>query len=128
MRPLVLNYPDDETVRNMNDEYMVGDNVLVAPIVQQGQTARAVYLPEGEWIALDSGVQYSGRTNILANVPIDKLPVFIKKDTLMPWGQAVEHISDKPDTKMTFRLFGNAATYTHYQDDGTSTLTIKGWI
>ncbi len=36
----------------------------------------------------------------------------------MPWGQAVEHISDKPDTKMTFRLFGNAATYTHYQDDG----------
>lgn len=118
MRALVLNYPDDKTVRNMNDEYMVGDNVLVAPIVQQGQTARAVYLPKGQWIALDTGVEYTGETTILANVPIDKLPIFIKKNTLLPWGQEVEHISDQPDKTMTFRLFGDAATYTHYQDDG----------
>lgn len=118
MRPLVLNYDQDPTVRTMNDEYMVGDELLVAPVVQEGQNTRAVYLPAGEWIDFWNGVEYAGRRSILVEAPIDKLPLFVKKNTIIPWGPEVSHISDEPNETMTFRLYGQHASYIHYQDNG----------
>ncbi|WP_407889002.1 glycoside hydrolase family 31 protein [Levilactobacillus sp. N40-8-2] len=118
MRPLVLNYEDDPRTRDLNDEYMVGDDVLVAPIVQKSQIKRLVYLPAGKWIDFWNNREYTGNQDIVADAPLDKLPLFIKQDTILPWGAPVSHISEKPDTAMTFKLFGHAGTYTHYQDDG----------
>ena len=118
MRPLVLNYDQDPAVRTMNDEYMVGDELLVAPVVQEGQNTRAVYLPAGEWIDFWNGVEYAGRRSILVEAPIDKLPLFVKKNTIIPWGPEVSHISDEPNETMTFRLYGQHASYIHYQDNG----------
>lgn len=118
MRPLVLNYDQDPAVRTMNDEYMVGDELLVAPVVQEGQNTRAVYLPAGEWIDFWNGVEYAGKRTILVEAPIDKLPLFVKKNTIIPWGPEVSHISDEPNETMTFRLYGQHASYTHYQDNG----------
>ena len=118
MRPLVLNYDQDPTVRTMNDEYMVGDELLVAPVVQESQNTRAVYLPAGEWIDFWNGVEYAGRRSILVEAPIDKLPLFVKKNTIIPWGPEVSHISDEPNETMTFRLYGQHASYIHYQDNG----------
>lgn len=120
MRPLVLNYDQDEKVRNNNDEYMVGTNILVAPIVNQGQTQRLVYLPAGQWVDFWNNAEYSGQQSIVADAPIDKLPLFIKKNTILPWGNKVMHVSDEPEKIMTFRLFGEAGSYKHYQDDGQS--------
>ena len=118
MRPLVLNYDQDPTVRTMNDEYMVGDELLVAPVVQESQNTLAVYLPAGEWIDFWNGVEYAGRRSILVEAPIDKLPLFVKKNTIIPWGPEVSHISDEPNETMTFRLYGQHASYIHYQDNG----------
>ena len=118
MRPLVLNYDQDPAVRTMNDEYMVGDELLVAPVVQEGQNTRAVYLPAGEWIDFWNGVEYAGKRTILVEAPIDKLPLFVKNDTIIPWGPEVSHISDEPNETMTFRLYGQNASYIHYQDNG----------
>lgn len=118
MRPLVLNYDQDPVVRTLNDEYMVGDELLVAPVIQEGQNTRAVYLPAGEWIDFWNGVEYAGKRSILVEAPIDKLPLFVKKNTIIPWGPEVSHISDEPNETMTFRLYGQHASYTHYQDNG----------
>ena len=126
MRPLVLNYENDPHVYNLNDEYMVGEDILTAPVVQQGQTKRAVYLPKGEWIDFWNGVEYAGRNTILVDAPIDKLPLFIKKNTILPWGKEVSHISDEPDESMTFRVFGKKGKYVHYQDNGTDFKYQKG--
>lgn len=119
MRPLVLNYPDDPLVKNINDEYMVGTQILVAPVVEEGKEYRAVYLPQGEWIDFWNNVTYNGNNTILVNAPLDKLPLFIRKNTILPWGEVKEHISSKPDEKMIFRVFGKHGNYTHYQDNGT---------
>lgn len=118
MRPLVLNYDEDPAVRTINDEYMVGDQLLVAPIVQEGQTSRAVYLPAGEWIDFWNGVTYAGKRTILVEAPLDKLPLFIKQDTIIPWGPEIDHVSDKPEQVMTFRVYGHRGEYIHYQDNG----------
>ena len=52
MRPLVLEYPADQQTYNISDQFMIGENVLVAPIMQPGVKARAVYFPEGRWVKL----------------------------------------------------------------------------
>ena len=113
MRPLVLNYENDPQVYNLNDEYMVGEDILAAPVVQEGQTKRAVYLPKGKWIDFWNGVEHAGKTTILVDAPIGKLPLFIKKNTILPWGKEVSHISGEPDESMTFRLFGKKGKYVH---------------
>lgn len=119
MRPLVLNYPADRKVQKMNDEYMVGTDLLVAPIVMEGQTSRQVYLPEGEWLDFWTGAEYCGKTTILADAPLDKLPLFIKKNTILPWDQSRDHVAVESNALMTFRLFGDRGDYVHYQDNGT---------
>lgn len=119
MRPLVLNYPQDKQVFNLNDEYMVGDTLLVAPVVEQGQTKRMVYLPEGSWIDFWDERQYQGKTTIIVDAPIDKLPLFIKKNTILPWNKEMSHISEEPESEITFKLFGDHGSYQHYQDNGT---------
>lgn len=126
MRPLVLNYENDSQVYNLNDEYMVGEDILAAPVVQEGQTKRAVYLPKGKWIDFWDGVEYSGKTTILVDAPIGKLPLFIKKNTILPWGKEISHISDETDESMTFRVFGKKGKYIHYQDNGTDFKYQKG--
>ncbi len=118
MRPLVLNYPDDHETRNLNDEYMIGTNILVAPIVNQGSTKRLVYLPAGEWVDFWNHAEYAGRQYIMADAPIEKLPLFIKKNTILPWGNKVMHVSDEQEKVMTFKLYGECGSYMHYQDNG----------
>ncbi|MDB1104333.1 glycoside hydrolase family 31 protein [Lentilactobacillus parabuchneri] len=118
MRPLVLNYPEDRRVHDINDQYMVGDSVLVAPIVQPSQTKRLVYLPKGDWVDFWNHQEYSGQQDIVVDAPLDKLPLFIKKNTILPWGEEVDHISEQPDQQMTFTVYGHSGNYHHYQDDG----------
>ncbi len=50
MRPMFFEFPEDENCYNLGEQYMFGDEILFAPIVNQGQTKKTVYLPEGEWI------------------------------------------------------------------------------
>ncbi|WP_318764734.1 glycoside hydrolase family 31 protein [Lactiplantibacillus carotarum] len=119
LRPLVLNYEDDARVQNINDEFMVGDNLLVAPIVQPAQTKRLVYLPAGQWIDFWNHATYAGNQDIVVDAPLDKLPLFVKQNTLLPWGPAVSHIDTTPLTSMTFKCFGTQGTYQHYQDNDT---------
>lgn len=119
MRPLVLNYPEDEKVRQLNDEYMVGNDFLVAPVVQQGQTSRMVYLPDGEWLDFWTNAEYSGNNTILVDAPIDKLPLFVRKNTIIPWNKEHDHIDPARHDVMAFRLYGDYGEYVHYQDDGT---------
>lgn len=119
MRPLVLNYPHDRAVQKMNDEYMIGEDILVAPIVNEGQTCRQVYLPEGNWLDFWTGAEYVGKTNILVNAPLDKLPLFVKKNTILAWDQSATHVNVEQHDLITFRLFGDHGSYVHYQDNGT---------
>lgn len=118
MRPLVLNYDDDPRVTDIDNEFMVGNSLLVAPIVEKSQTKRLVYLPAGQWIDFWNHREYTGGKDIVVNAPLDKLPLFVQKNAILPWGQQVDHISEEPDDEMTFRVCGDQGHYDHYQDNG----------
>jgi len=81
VHPLVFDWPHDEKVKDMWDEYMYGPAFLVAPIWEEGKRSREVYLPEGEWIYLwDREKTYTGPTTIEQDAPMDTIPVYIRAD------------------------------------------------
>jgi alpha-D-xyloside xylohydrolase len=83
MRALVLAYQDDPHARAIKDEYLFGPDLLVAPVLDEN-TSRAVYLPAGDWIELFSGVQTTGPQTVIANAPLDSIPVYARRGTVLP--------------------------------------------
>lgn len=84
MRPLILEYPHDRQVYNLCDQFLVGRDVLVAPILRPSMEYRAVYLPEGEWIDLWSGDRLEGGRHILVHAPLAHLPIYVKAGAVIP--------------------------------------------
>ncbi|MBQ4353442.1 MAG: hypothetical protein IJC71_00970, partial [Clostridia bacterium] len=78
IRPMFFTYPEDEKCWTLNDQYMFGDDILFAPIMEQGKTARNVYLPEGEWVLAKDGTEYTGGTHEI-HAQIDEFIAFVRK-------------------------------------------------
>lgn len=84
MRPMVFEYPDDPAVYDLELQYMLGENLLVAPVFN-AHSRRTVYLPAGEWVDFWTGHVYAGpQTLSLSDIPLDQLPLFVKANTLLP--------------------------------------------
>ena len=77
MRPLIYECPNDVNVVNCQDEYLLGDDLLVAPLLEENATSREVYLPEGVWFDFFDGTEYSGNQTVTAGKD-GKLPVFTR--------------------------------------------------
>ena len=80
MRPMFFEYPADEKCYTLDSEYMFGDDIIFAPIVERGQTVKTVYIPDGEWILTkDKKVYTKGTYEITAE--IDEFIAFVRKDS-----------------------------------------------
>lgn len=118
VRPLVYEYPADKHVRNISDEYMLGSFVLVAPVIAPGKEAREVYLPDGDWYDYYTGEKYSGGRYILANAPLDKVPVFIKAGAIIPVADGeIRSTEDITEDKISILTYPGKGSFVHYQDD-----------
>ncbi len=118
-RALVLDYPNDAAVTNIDNQFMVGENMLVAPVVEDEKN-RTVYLPEGDWYHLFTHKHYSGKSEYNIDVPIDQIPVFIKGGTILPLAQPTLHTDDPDSYKLTALVFGeNVKPAILFEDNGT---------
>ncbi len=80
MRPLFYHY-DEERAYSDKTEYLLGRDILVAPVLKEKAVSRTVYLPEDDWVHLFSGKEYKGgQYNI--DAPIGQPPIFIRKESL----------------------------------------------
>lgn len=77
LRNLEYNYPNKGYAK-IRDQFMLGESVLVAPVIKKGQKVRTVYLPEGEWIGFDNKI-YTGAASYDIPVGLETLPYFILK-------------------------------------------------
>ena len=82
MRPLFLNFPGDETAWGIDDQFMLGDDILVAPVVTLGARQRRVYLPEtgpedGDWLDAWTGERVPGGQWVTALAPLTTIPVYV---------------------------------------------------
>ncbi|AZO96419.1 glycoside hydrolase family 31 protein [Halocella sp. SP3-1] len=126
IRPLVLHYQDDENTYELNDQFLVGENILVAPVVQQGQLARAVYLPSGKWVDYWTKEIIEGGRYILKKTPLDTCPIFIKEGSLIPNYKVGAYLDNKMNQELILDLYPGDFNYLHYQDDGESFNYQKG--
>ncbi len=118
VRPLVYEYPVDKHVRNISDEYMLGSFVLVAPVIAPGKEVREVYLPYGDWYDYYTGEKYSGGRYILADAPLDKVPVFIKAGAIIPVADGeIRSTEDITEDKISILTYPGKGSFVHYQDD-----------
>ena len=122
-RPLMLNYQDDANTYNLDDEFMIGDDLLVAPIVKPDVTQRLVYLPKGVWYDYWTNKKYSGGTMVRVDAPLETVPMFVRGGAIIPTGPAMNYVGEKPFDPITFAIYpddnGSAST-TLYEDDGLS--------
>lgn len=118
MRPLVLEYEKDVNTHNMNDEFMIGSEILVAPVIEQGATKRLVYLPEGEWFDYWTKERIAGGQYIIRDAPLDTCPVYVKAGAILPKYPVEAYIGTKEQKKLILEVYAGNGEYEHYQDDG----------
>jgi alpha-D-xyloside xylohydrolase len=83
MRALVLEDQNDQRAREAKDEYLFGPDLLVAPVIDEGKS-RTVYLPRGEWIDYWSSKRFAGRNVVIADAPLDVLPLYARAGAILP--------------------------------------------
>ena len=118
VRPLVYEYPADKHVINISYEFILGSFVLFAHVIAPVMEAREVYLPDGDWYDYYTGEKYSGGRYILANAPLDKVPVFIKAGAIIPVADGeIRSTEDITEDKISILTYPGKGSFVHYQDD-----------
>jgi alpha-D-xyloside xylohydrolase len=118
-RAVVMDHPDDRQTWKIDDQYLAGESMLIAPITA-GQNQRSVYLPEGEWFDFWTASKIAGKQRIDVSAPLDRIPVFLKSGTLMPLATPTLHVDDPAAFELIVRAYGSGnQQLTLYEDDGT---------
>jgi len=121
MRPLVMNFPQDATAREINNEYLFGPAFLVAPVTTYQARSRTVYLPQGGggWYDFWTGVHSAGGQTLDAPAPLDSMPLFVRAGAIIPFGPEMQYTGEKSADPMTLCVYAGAnGTFTLYEDDG----------
>jgi alpha-D-xyloside xylohydrolase len=143
MRALVMDFPGDEKVYDINNEYLFGKALLVAPVTDSMYVSRAtgsavedfssikthsIYLPKGSnWTDFWTGETYTGGKTIDAKAPIDQISLFVKAGSIIPFGPFEQYTSQKKADKLEIRIYPGAnGTFTLYEDENDNYNYEKG--
>lgn len=117
-RALVLDYPNDRNVWHIDDEYMMGENILCAPFIDSAFT-REVYFPEGVWYDFNTNKKYEGSHKYTINMQLNEIPMFVKANTILPLAKPVEYITPSITFEISCKIFGNAAAQAKLFEDNS---------
>ncbi|MGJ3241732.1 MAG: alpha-xylosidase [Opitutales bacterium] len=115
LRALLIDFPDDPYCWEMDDQYLFGEDLLVAPVMNS-EGVRSVYLPAGKWVDFWTGEQVSGPRQ-LADVrqPLERLPLFVRARACLPvYPEAVQSTAEMDPDKVTDLVFDQS--YTGFKD------------
>jgi len=121
MRTLFWEFPDDPHGYAIDDQFLLGPSLLIAPILQRGKRQRTVYLPAGaEWYDYWTKRKYAGGQHVTVDAPLDKLPVFVRAGTILPTTKPIQHTGETVEEIILDVYPGKKTTGYLYEDDGTS--------
>ncbi|MGQ4667158.1 TIM-barrel domain-containing protein [Metabacillus halosaccharovorans] len=126
LRPTFYQFESDVKTFEENDDFMLGESMLVASVVEEGQRERVVYLPtyEGGWYDYHTSVWYEGGQTVTLPAPLEYNPLLIKGGSIIPINDADSTFSNKDKDERGFLLFphkqSGSTSYALYEDDGVS--------
>jgi alpha-glucosidase len=121
MRPLFWHFQNDPQCTAAQDEFLLGESLLVAPVILPGARARSVYLPPGEWHEFWSAETHRGRKHILAEAPLHLLPLYVKAGAIIPFAPLAQNTSEYSSREITLQIWPGAdGRFEFFDDDGES--------
>jgi alpha-D-xyloside xylohydrolase len=88
MRHPMLEWPDDPAACNSEYEYLLGDSLLVAPVVKKGARTRTLYLPRGSWVNYWTGESFEGGKIVTVPAPLDQIPLLVRAGKVIPFANS----------------------------------------
>lgn len=127
MRPMAYAFADPE-LADESFQFMVGDALLVANVVEPGERKKTVYLPKGcDWFALDTHERYAGGQTVTVDAPLSRIPIFYKSGSILPLVAPALQLRPEGVEKLHLLVEGSSACgFTLYQDDGVSRAYERG--
>jgi alpha-glucosidase len=127
LRPLLLEYPDDPRTYGLDDQFMFGDDLLVAPVLREGATQREVYLPKGEWHDFWTGRRFPGGAGVRVPVTLSTIPIFVRAGAFIFRQPVVQHTGEMRGQPLEITIYPAAASERWlYEDDGATMEYEKG--
>lgn len=134
MRPLVYDWPHDDSARAQEDTYLLGDALLVAPLLEENAATRSMYLPQGTWFSLFTREKFDGGRT-LHTTPEMRFPVFLREGCALPllptesgaWGEPLPPAAWQTETPahLHFLLAGAQGRAMHHTPTGTVEIAWK---
>jgi alpha-glucosidase len=118
LRPLLFDFPNDPATYSADDQFLVGDALLVAPITRPGLEHRHVYLPAGTWHHWWTGERIEGPAHVLAHAPLGRPALYARANRPLPLGDPIMHTGEP--SGLTWRVFASpgAGSAELYEDAG----------
>ena len=122
MRGLVMDFAKDTAVLNIGDQFLFGPSLLVNPVYTYQQRKKELYLPKGQgWYDLYTGSWYAGGQKLTADAPYERMPLFVKEGSIIPFGPALQYTAEKPADTISLRVYtGRNASFNLYEDADTT--------
>jgi alpha-glucosidase (family GH31 glycosyl hydrolase) len=124
VRALVLEYPEDPVTWGTDTryEFLLGKNLLVAPVYTNKAVRDSIYLPEGKWFDYWDGTIYDGKVTLNGcAAPLEKLPLFVKAGSIIPMYQQMNFDNERPADTLTLDIYpGPDAKFEMFEDEGSN--------
>lgn len=125
-RPMIMEFPEDINLIDMYSQFMFGDNLLIAPVLYEGEREKLIYFPKGNWYDFFTGKKYEGEKYYNISLALDELGVFVKENSIIPIFEEDYNYIDEKDLCPTLLVCKGEGSFTYYEDDGISNDYING--
>ncbi|RMH96357.1 MAG: DUF5110 domain-containing protein [Calditrichaeota bacterium] len=130
LRPLFWYHQEDPVVyeTTFQEQFYVGEHLLVAPVVKEGERLKKVYLPEGKWLDWHSETVYEGGRTVVVEAPLERIPLFLRSGAIIPTRDPVQYVGEKPISTLYLDVFPGSdyGNFRLYEDDGESFDYLQG--
>jgi alpha-glucosidase len=124
LRSMFLNFQNDDECYKWDSQYqfMIGENLLAAPVLSEKENFKKLYLPEGRWIDWWTNKVYKGNQWIIVEAPQWQIPLFIKEGGMIPMQETQNYVGEKKIEELELKIFpSDSSVYQLYEDDGLTT-------
>lgn len=118
VRPLVLHYEKDANVQDLNGEFLVGESMLVAPVMDPGMKHKLVYLPKGIWYDYWTGEKLEGGRWLVREAPLDTCPFYVRGGSILPAYEPMQYVGERELDTLILEVYSGNGRYVHHQDNG----------